>query len=174
MLVAACDRPCVKQIVIELHSKIPIFDMIKTVLKSGIKTSTYLKRGKILKEIFSSSYTDNVKQITESTFAINCEVSVGELSERLFADLPTFAITSECSEKCKKPVSRKRINFFAFPRNILDTQNLASYLFKTKIKKCSTDRCVGSITTTFTSSDDYFPFSMKIICFNENCKYFFL
>ena len=159
MLVAACDWPCVKQIILQLQSRIPIFEMIKTVLKGGIKSSTHVKRGKILKDVTSEINEKGIRKTAENHFTIDCEISATRLAEKIFTDLPKFTITSKCSEGCNKPISKERRNFFSYPREVVIGQTLSQYLFQTKLKKCSTNGCLGSVTKTFTSSGKYFYYT---------------
>ena len=98
-------------------------------------------------------------------FTIDCEIRASCLAEKIFTDLPKFTITSKCSEGRNKPISRERRNFFSYQPKVAIVQTLSQYLFQTKVKKCSSNGCSGSIIKTLTSSDYFLWYNIIINIF---------
>ena len=155
MLVAAADFPQVAKVFKSLQDKISIFKLVINILRRGLNTAAYTKRGVILIDIVSQLFPNNMNYKCANNYEVECSMNVKILTENLMPHLPTFEVTSECSEGCPPHIRKNR--FLLLNHVDLFAKNLKEELFpalKNQLK-CSNAGCVGFLTRKYTSSGKY-------------------
>ena len=96
LLVAACDKPYVRELVFALRDKNPLLRLVLYILSKGLKTHAYRLRANILKDLFQVDQP----LYNEINAYINCEVNVSYLVTMLFDNIPSFREKSICDNGC--------------------------------------------------------------------------
>ena len=100
MLFAGADFPQAIQIFTELQEKIPMIKLIESILKQGFQTSTYRKRGTILKIVISKLDPGRIENTLKNNYLLPCHTNVKVLVSMLLEFLPSFEVTSKCNKNC--------------------------------------------------------------------------
>lgn len=74
------------------------FKLVADMTSHAVRKVSYRLRAQILKEIFSSSIQRG------NCILIDCQVTIGFLCNKLFADYPTFREVSRCSNGCSERI----------------------------------------------------------------------
>ena len=127
MLVAAADFPQVAKVFKSLQDNISIFKLIMNILRRGLNTAAYTKRGVILIDIVSQLFPNNMNCKCPNNYEVECSMNVKILTENLMPHLPTFEVTSECREGCPPHIRKNR--FLLLNHVDLFAKNLKEELF---------------------------------------------
>ena len=77
-----------------------IIKLVIKILRRGLNTTAYTKRGVILIDIVSKLFPNSINYERANNYEVECSMNVKIFTENLMPHLPTFEVTSECSEGC--------------------------------------------------------------------------
>lgn len=132
-----------------MKDKIPLFDLVLTVMSNGINSSTYVKRAIILKD----HYEIITKSKKLNLYVMNCGIIVSWLLGKLLKDCHSLMEESKCNKGCPKIVKS-----LACKEIDIDTvlSKDAPYLMARDCilgpQKCAKEDCEGQSTTTFVNT----------------------
>lgn len=128
-----------------MKDEVPIFDLVITVMSSGITPSTYVKRAMILQNY----HQINEKSKVLNLHVINCDIVVRWLSGKLFKECSSFMEESKCNYGC--PKVRKSLPVKQMDETTVFCENAPSLMAYDCIlgpRKCPNKNCRGQSTTT--------------------------
>jgi len=92
-IAAYFDKDNIKEL-INTESNNIFFKLVNDMVSHGVRKTSYRLRAEILKQIFSSNILPN------NCILIDCQVTIGYLCGKLFAQYPTFREISRCANCC--------------------------------------------------------------------------
>lgn len=151
MVCGLCDNSNIGSVLSRLQSEIPFFKLIQDIAKRGIQAHCYRKRAEILLNVIRELDNKKIKNINENCYQVDCAINVNVLANKLFSALPSFEVTSVCSDGCPSTKRQWRVLMLLY-ENLIKENTQSSIFPHFKDTKCSNKMCQGQVKRTFTSN----------------------